>query len=95
MAGRTIEFPPGSGHRAFYEPHELDLIQALARKHDAGEISDESFRSQIWWIHGLKSTFDARILPLEDGEPQAEPLPEPDEQESLFEIPRRARDPFV
>lgn len=99
--GREIEFPPGSGRKAFYEPHELQLLHTLTAKHTAGEISDDEYKNQVWWIHGLKVVFDGRFLTMEEAEaagtdPRLAPPPpaEEEEQSTLFQVPPSVRRPF-
>jgi hypothetical protein len=104
--GREIEFPPGSGHKAFYEPHELKVMERLTEQMKSGHISKEVYKNQIFWLHGLKVRLGARVLTDEealayfDYEPIApEPTPEEPSDAPLFQIPpeatRRSHDPFA
>jgi hypothetical protein len=59
---KKIEWPPGSGRVAEYEPHELDDIRALNKQHERGEITDAELQRQVALIHDLKVELGARIL---------------------------------
>jgi hypothetical protein len=77
---REIEWPPGSGRVATYSDAEYDLMTALLRRAESGEVPAAQIRREIDTFHDLKYELGATMV--ENGEP--EPKQEP-EQPSLFQ----------
>jgi hypothetical protein len=85
---RPIEWPPGSGIVASYEPHEERFLAEIARTCERGEIDESQAGAEVGLIHALKAELGARILPdepAEDYEPYEFPSPD-----SPFQMPPRA-----
>jgi hypothetical protein len=59
---REIEWPPGSGRSAYYEPREEHVVVALTEQAERGEIDAATLRRQVDVIHDLKFLCDARLI---------------------------------
>jgi hypothetical protein len=58
----VIEWPPGSGRRAAYAPHEREFMRGLVFQRDADLITTGELTAQIDVIHDLKVELDARMV---------------------------------
>lgn len=85
---RTIEWPPGSGVVATYEPHEERFLTEMAYACERGELAEDQLAREVGLVHAFKAELDARILPdepAEDYEPVEFPSPD-----SPFQLPAKA-----
>jgi hypothetical protein len=90
--GREIEFPTGSGQRAWYEDHEIEVMRSLTLQGEAGEITKAEVLGQVTLLHELKAILGARIL-TDKEQAAMGPLPTRDEMEkadpSAAELPEQ------
>jgi hypothetical protein len=58
----VIEWPPGSGRRAFYASHEREFMRGLVFQRDAEQITTGELTAQIDTIHDLKVELAATMI---------------------------------
>lgn len=61
--GREIEWPKGSGRRAWYTPEALGLAKAFVRQRDEGAITTDEMVAQLDFFHDLYVEVGAELLP--------------------------------